>query len=287
MTVASNTLTVGGAISDSGSGYSLTKAGTGMLVLGGSDTYTGGTTVNSGLLDFATPSAVPTGAGSISINSGGVVLVVGAYTTVMGWLNSSTINPASAGALALAGTSSEAITMGSYASLSLGASGAATYNGVLTPSGTTYRLGGSSGGTLTFASALTGSNSLAVTGSGIIILTGTNNTFSGGTTVGGGTLQLGNAAALGGSTSAPLVVSSGDTLDLEGYSIGVGVLFGAGIIDNLNNSSGSSTSTLTIGNGNASSTFSGTIANTTGSIALTKTGTGTLALAGSNTYSGG
>ena len=48
VTVASNTLTVGGVIS--GSGYSLTKAGTGMLVLTGSDTYSGGTVVSSGNL---------------------------------------------------------------------------------------------------------------------------------------------------------------------------------------------------------------------------------------------
>ena len=79
-----------------------------------------------------------------------------------GWLGSSRINTASAGALALTGASSETITLSnysSYASLSLGASGAATYSGALTPAGAIYRLGGG-GGTLTFASALTGSRSL-------------------------------------------------------------------------------------------------------------------------------
>ena len=118
-------------------------------------------------------------------------------------------------------------------------------------------------------------------GPGTLVLSASD-TYSGGTTVGGGTLQLGNAAALG-STSGGLAVSSG-ALDLHGYSLGVGALSGAGTINNL---SGASTYTLTVGNGNASGTFSGAIQNTTGAIALTKTGTGTLVLGGSDTYSGG
>ena len=352
VTVVSNTLTIGGVISDSGSGYSLTKTGTGTLTLDGANTYTGGTTVNDGLLDFASSMAIPSGTGTITINSGGAVLVGGAYPTVMGWLNSNDINPASAGALALTTgtTSSETINMSGYASLSLGASGAVTYIGILTPAGTTYYLGGG-GGTLTFTPALTGSYSLVVAGPGTVILTTTNNTYTGGTTitsgtlqlgdgatvngsvgnitdnamltfanpaaqtysgvisgsgsltktgmaaltirgtntytggttVGGGTLQLGNAAALG-STSGAAAVSSGATLDLHGYNLGVGALFGTGIVNNL---SGASTYTLTVGNGDASGTFSGTIADTTGTIALMKTGTGTLTLGGANTYTGG
>ena len=47
--------------------------------------------------------------------------------------------------------------MGSYGSLSLGASGNVTYSGILTPSGTTYNLGGG-GGTLTFTPAITGAS---------------------------------------------------------------------------------------------------------------------------------
>ena len=175
--VASNTLTVGGAISDGGSGYSLTKAGAGTLVLTGSDTYSGGTTVGGGLLDFASTVAIPSGTGNITISSGGAVLVGGPYTTLMGWLNSNDINPASTGALALTGTSSETINMGPYASLSLGASGAVTYNGTLTPTGTTYLLGGG-GGTLNFTPVLTGSYSLAVNGPGTVVLTTTSDTYS-------------------------------------------------------------------------------------------------------------
>ena len=42
--------------------------------------------------------------------------------------------------------------------------------------------------------------------------------------------------------------------------------------------SGSGTSTLTAGNNNASSTFGGVLENTTGTLSLIKTGSGTLTL---------
>ena len=212
VTVASNNLTVGGAIS--GSGYSLTKAGTGTLTLAGSDTYTGPTTVSGGTLQIGAGGA----AGSIN------------------------------------GTS------------------AVTDNAVLAFSRSD---------SVTFSKVISGNGNVAMLGPGTLVL-GASDTYSGGTTVGGGTLQLGNAAALG-STSGAATVSSG-VLDLHGYSLGVGALSGAGTINNL---SGSSTYTLTVGNGNANGTFSGVIQNTTGTIALTKTGTGTLTLGGSDTYSGG
>ena len=119
-------------------------------------------------------------------------------------------------------------------------------------------------------------------GAGTLTLTGSN-TYTGGTTISAGILQAGNAAALG-STGSSLTVSTSGELDLNGCSIGVGALSGAGLIDNL---SAASTSTLTVGNGNASSSFSGTIQNISGTIALVKTGAGTLTLTGSNIYTGG
>ena len=105
-----------------------------------------------------------------------------------GWLNSGKIAPASAGALALIANDSETINMGSYASLSLGASGNVTYSGVLTPSGTTYNLGGG-GGTLTFAPAITGAVGLNIQGPGTVVLTGSN-TYTGPTGITAGTLAF-------------------------------------------------------------------------------------------------
>src|SRR5205807_564449 len=74
--------------------------------------------------------------------------------------------------------------------MSLGAVGSATYSGILTPAGNTYRLGGG-GGDLTVTSALTEPASLVINGNGspgTVTLTGAN-TYSGGTTITAGTLQ--------------------------------------------------------------------------------------------------
>ena len=220
------------------------------------------------------------------------MLVGGAYRHVMDWLNSNDINPASTGALALIGGSSETINMGSYASLSLGASGAATYNGTLTPAGAVYRLGGG-GGTLTFASALTGSNSLAVTGPGTVVLTSTNNTYSGGTTLSCGQLNINATAALGsgaltisggtiGNTRGTIVLSTNNTQNWNGdftFAGPAALNLGTGTV-----TMGISP-TVTITSNNL--TVGGAISDSGGGYSLTKAGTGTLTLTGSDTYTGG
>ncbi|OYV04376.1 MAG: hypothetical protein CFE26_17225, partial [Verrucomicrobiales bacterium VVV1] len=57
-TVAGTSVVFNGVISDGGSGYSLSKAGTGNLTLGAANTYTGGTTVSEGTLNLT--GSIPT-----------------------------------------------------------------------------------------------------------------------------------------------------------------------------------------------------------------------------------
>jgi fibronectin-binding autotransporter adhesin len=57
-----------GIISDGGSGYTLTKAGSGYLYLTAANTYSGGTTINAGTIDILSISSIP--AGTVTLNGG-------------------------------------------------------------------------------------------------------------------------------------------------------------------------------------------------------------------------
>ena len=117
--------------------------------------------------------------------------------------------------------------------------------------------------------------------SGTVTLSGTN-TYNGSTSISSGsTIKLGNASGIG-SNSA---VTINGTLDLGGYSSTVASIVGT--TGTITNSSSGTTSTLTAGGDNTSTTYSGLVQNGSGTVALVKSGTGTLTLSNTNTYSGG
>ncbi len=63
--------------------------------------------------------------------------------------------------------------------------------------------------TATYSNAMSGSGSLVVAGPGTLVVNGTNNSFTGGTTISGGTLQLGDGGSNNGSLSSPVTNNSG------------------------------------------------------------------------------
>ncbi len=118
------------------------------------------------------------------------------------------------------------------------------------------------------------------TGAGYLYL-GVSNKYSGGTLVNGGTLRIDNTNALGSGG----FTAGGGLLDLNGYSITVPWLAGStGIISDA--SAGAATTTVTVVQ-NTNITFAAALSNGASKIiALTKNGTGTLWIAGTNFNTG-
>ncbi|MFO1096899.1 MAG: autotransporter domain-containing protein [Xanthobacteraceae bacterium] len=113
------------------------------------------------------------------------------------------------------------------------------------------------------------------TTAGITTATGAN-TYTDVTNINGGTLLGGAANAF--STASATTVNTGGTLDLNNFNQTIGSLAGAGNVT-------LGAAALTTGGDNTSTTFSGGISGTGGS--LVKEGSGTLTLTGANNYTGG
>ena len=73
--VAANTLTIAGGITDGTSAYTLTKNGVGLVALTGNNSYDGVTTVSAGTLEFSGASGVNSGTNAYSISSGATLSV--------------------------------------------------------------------------------------------------------------------------------------------------------------------------------------------------------------------
>jgi fibronectin-binding autotransporter adhesin len=222
VTVTANSLTVGGAISSSGS-FGITKAGAGTLVLNGGagSSYSGATTINAGAIIFGGTGDVGlSNATTVTVNNSGVA----GFTSTPTSAQLQQIKNTSAGVIAISAALSGAFDFsndGSGANLtaaSFGATGSFTYSGALTPNGQSYRLGGG-GGTLTVTSNLGNANALAtnliVANNGsavgtVVLNPSTGNTFTGTTTIStGGVIIYDSAGALGAGTAGSITVNSG------------------------------------------------------------------------------
>jgi rhamnogalacturonan endolyase len=143
------------------------------------------------------------------------------------------------------------------------------------------------GHTITLTGVLSGGGGLLVTNGGALVLAGAN-TYTGGTTVGVGSLVLGNSSGLPAGTGLTIGCNgTAGILDLAGFSPQVGALAAAGTAANqlITNSSAANTSTLTFSNSAVGSTFGGVIAGGSRPVALTILG-GNLTLGGKNNYAG-
>jgi autotransporter-associated beta strand protein len=217
--------------------------------------------------------------GTISVTAGGSVSFYDNLTFNGGTIdfnNSGTakLNLRSGAGITYSGTTAASITKSGgagTAEVSLNTSGTTVFN--IADSGEAVEM--------TIVPPLVGTSGLDKQGAGVLLLSGAG-TYNGNTTITAGTLLVGNAATIPSGAGSGNVSVAG-TLDLGGFSQTINGLSGAGTVDN---SSGTGPFTLTVGDNDQTSSFSGVIQNTTGTVALTKTGAGTLTLSNVNTYTG-
>ncbi len=85
------TLTINSVIANGNGNSTLTKAGTGTLILGGNNTYSGTTFVNAGTL-LANNATASTGSGAVQVNNSGTLGGTGKITGAVTLNNSATID---------------------------------------------------------------------------------------------------------------------------------------------------------------------------------------------------
>lgn len=250
---------------------SVVQAGSGTLILSGTNTYKGGTTISAGKLQVASDAKLGDATGTVTLD-GGTLSLAGTITSARSYgitnrngtidtgTNTDTISGVisdkvanEAGALTKTGTGTLVLT------------GANTYSGGTTISGGVLQIGngGEAGSitgdvansgtltfnrsnTLTYGGVISGTGVLKQSGTGRTILTGAN-TYTGDTVIEGGVLQVGNDGTSGAISGT---VTNSGTLEFKRSD---------------------------------SYTYAGTVS---GTGALHQTGSGTLILTGDNTYTG-
>lgn len=223
---SANLLTVTGAVN--GTDFQLTKSGSGQIRLNGANGYTGATVVDGGNLSIGNYSGLNNTSGiTVSGGTAGLQLVqVGTGTTtntinkdvslhgflrIIGGNSSNRLNLTWDGNIALAGASTITNNGNSLWDIN-GQINLGSHNLIFQADGTGSRIDGNiigSGGSLTKTSA----QGLALHGT---------NTYSGATTITGGTLTLGATGSI--ANSSTIIVGSGTNFNVSavtgGYTLG-------------------------------------------------------------------
>jgi filamentous hemagglutinin family protein len=251
VSVAGTQLTLSGAIGDGGSGFGLTKSGTGTLVLTSAETYTGTTTVSAGTLTLGASNLLVSST-SLLVNGG--TFNLGANNQTFAGVQLASGSIAGAGGV-LTSTTNYDLRSGTVSAILAGAVGVnKTTGGAVTLSGNnTY-----TGATTVSAGALgaAANNALGTTGAGTTVAAGALLDF-----------QNVNYASL-----EPVTLNGGAIGTSVGTSIFAGpVTLGA-------SSFGSVSGTQL--------TLTGVIGDGGSGFGFTKNGAGTLVLANTETYTG-
>jgi autotransporter-associated beta strand protein len=226
---------------------SLTKVGSDTVTLSSANTYTGGTIISGGTLALSTAGRIYNGTTGTLVDNGVFDISASATQTIGGLSGNGTIN------------------LGAF-TLSANADGSST----------------------TFAGSINGTGGFGKNSTGTLTLTGANS-YTGATTITNGTLALSGSGSLSSSTAVSDTFNGTSSFDIS-QSTGnqtIGSLATTYATDSVYLGG----NTLTVGGNNGVTTVTGAIKD--GGIAggtggsLVKTGTGTMTLAGANSYTGG
>ena len=176
-----NTSTTFSGIIEDGSGtVSLAKAGAGTLTLSGSNTYTGTTAVNAGTLQVGKSNAITTTTALTMADVASAILDLNDFNQTIG-------------SLAGGGTTGGNVALGS-GTLAVGDATSTAYAGIISETG-----------------------SLVKDGAGTFTLSGSN-TYTGGTLISAGTLQMGNGNAAGDGSLGSGDIVNNATLAFNNYN---------------------------------------------------------------------
>ncbi|QOG03322.1 autotransporter-associated beta strand repeat-containing protein [Flavobacterium sp. MDT1-60] len=263
-------LTISGVISG---GSTLTKNGVGTLILSGSNTYTGTTTVSAGTLKLGNTAGLGTTAGATTIISGAVLdlngINLGAESLT---LNGTGLSSSPAGALTNTGGNasySGAITLGSAITITATSSGTLTCSGTIGTGVFGLTLDGVTGSSGIMSGIISTPSFLNKEGLGTWTLSGSN-TYTGTTSVNAGTLSLGVGEVFYGT----LAIAGGASVVTNGNA----VTFRGGFTNSGTFTAGSSAITIS-----GTATQSIDSFTTTGTVTMSKTGNSTATFNGNVT----
>ncbi len=257
-------------------GFTVTKSGAGTAAISSGYTISNGTfNLDAGVLHIqGGGSRITTVNSDVTFNvNNGAQLRFGAQSGVGGI---TTVNNAPI-----------TLNTGSTFAVLINQANAVNLNGNITAAGnTTFSITGGSTGVTTLFGNLLGAGNITYSDTGtnaggLLRLAGDNSGYTGILTVNGasGTRALRLTTPTAGSANATWSVAAANFLQVDGVSVNLGTLNGAGTVTN---SHATNAATLNVGAG----TFSGAITDGTVTTALTKNTAGTLTLSGGNFYTG-